>query len=307
MWWRHLDRCIGGLQTHAVDTVDVSELDEARFFSEFVHQGKPCLIKGAAKHWPAMDRWKDPTLLSGRLDNKNIWVERELDWTYGRRKHHEISSAVFFSEKLSADDDKYWYFLNQNFKPFECDLGRFSFLSYPLPKPRRYRPHRIFFYRKSYTDWHNHPTDEGLMTQIVGNKRTALMPPTRKTWDLMNGVLGHGSHLIHDNPKTFFERADVHVVEVCAGDSLYIPPHWWHAVQACGEAYGATVATTFRTPLSLLGSWQTPRARQMLFDLSPYRNASIHLASQLVVASLLSLSTLSRWVRGQAPPRYWTE
>jgi len=48
------------------------------------------------------------------------------------------------------------------------------------------------------------------------------------------------------------------------GDALYIPVYWWHAVQSMDDAFGATVAATFPTPLHVSGDIRSPIARRVL-------------------------------------------
>jgi hypothetical protein len=147
------------------------------------------------------------------------------------------------------------------------DVDTFPFLP-RLTSSRRYPRYRAFFYRNSYTDWHYHPVDEALMSQIVGTKEVLLLPPDSVTWNALTSVLRRNSHMcdFDFDQAPEFKRLRPHRVLVTPGDALYIPAFWWHAVESVEDKFGITVATTFRTPLQVCGDLSFPAARRIVLE-----------------------------------------
>lgn len=48
----------------SVPVVQADNLDEDNFLKNWVENNKPCLIKGAIRHWPAISKWR----------NKEYWI-----------------------------------------------------------------------------------------------------------------------------------------------------------------------------------------------------------------------------------------
>merc|ERR1712226_507937 len=78
-----------------------------------------------------------------------------------------------------------------------------------------------------------------LHVQLTGRKRFILFPP--EDWKHLypfpvHHDLDRRSMLDLDSPdeKLFpgWRGAHGHMVELCPGDALYIPPYWWHHVQS---------------------------------------------------------------------------
>src|SRR6185437_11463937 len=56
----------------AVPVLDADTLDEAFFRSEFVAQSRPCMIKGAVRHWPATTKWRDKEYLKAKAGHHDV-------------------------------------------------------------------------------------------------------------------------------------------------------------------------------------------------------------------------------------------
>jgi hypothetical protein len=131
-----------------------------------------------------------------------------------------------------------------------ADLGRVSFLSRAEPA-FSYVPARYFFYRNAGTTWHYHPFDETLMCQIVGSKKIGLIGTGTAFEEKLRRIFFQEDY--YSDPSAFAELAGEELPFVCAtleeGDSLYIPPLWWHGIVTLSEGFGATASVTWRSPL----------------------------------------------------------
>lgn len=262
-----------------VDTVSANQISEMEFFRDYVSQNRPCLIVGAAEHWPAFASWNSIEYLKQHTKNEDmstrsapfleypvteVTTEDALEkhkafaceempfHEFLRRASSEAGQLVVHSEPLDSS----------TFTALLADVGNFRFLSKPK-KSRGYVPIRAFFYRNSYTDWHYHPSDEALMTQVVGNKEVLLLPPDDRSWDTLDPVVRKKGYLYDIDLKEFPAVAHLqpYRVTVKAGDALYIPVYWWHAVASADDQFGITVAATFGSPLHVAGDLRYPLAR----------------------------------------------
>ncbi len=178
-----------------IDVVDARYLSPEQFQANYVNRCKPCVIRGAITHWPALARWQKIEYLTkalgvGEVDGVRSTPEMELRWrgdkwggnfaagvldtTQGRSK---LPVSEFFA-RIARLEHLFSYAQkmarNTIFGPLADDIGQISFLP-ELPPSRMYHQRRVFFFGKSYTDWHFHPTDETLMCQIGAAKRVALL------------------------------------------------------------------------------------------------------------------------------------
>jgi len=155
---------------------------------------------------------------------------------------------------------------NAPFHRMADDIEGFLFYENP-PKPLVYPDMRLFVYKGATTVWHIHHTDETLMCQIVGNKKVALLPPDEKTFEAVNEMFKNDKYLESEESIREYQNTikdlDLSIVEVKQGDSLYIPPFWWHVVIPSSNDFGVTLAKCWRTPLHVMGDISFPAVREM--------------------------------------------
>ncbi len=301
--------------------VDASSLTEETFHRDFVDRMRPCVVRNAARHWPAFARWRDPAYLSSKLGNPTVSVMMapmiefypkgysyaqiaaaydsriqtfsfdEFVKLVGEGKHDNIAfqggvSASLARERVECAGGE------GPLRPLVDDILGFPFVGDKRP-PRAYPRTRVFLYGRSYTDWHYHPTDETLMCQVLGAKEVLLLPPDRTTFETLMEIIpaAGGSYNIDlaRFPKAAALRPYRVVVE--PGDALYIPTFWWHVVESIDDAshpLGATVAWCWQTPFKLFDV-RIPGVRRSLAQmlLSPY-------APLAIAAAISSLARFNR-------------
>jgi hypothetical protein len=291
----------------SLDSINAEELTEEEFRRNYVEKNRPCLLKGAVKHWPAYRQWSSTAYLKEKTRNEKTFARSYpiSEYIFEAKgalkqqlieKNQAVTQEIMFHEFLDRVENEnesgqlviHSWPLQQGLALSELcsDIDSFPF----LPKPggsRFYPSYRAFFYRQSYTDWHYHPTDEALMTQVVGAKEVLLLPPDKHSWDALWPVARQKGYLFDIDTNQFPKIRDMHPyrVTVEAGDALYIPVFWWHAVESLDEKFGITVAATFQTPLHINGDLQYPAAREL------FRNAIITSRAPLIIgATAYSLS-----------------
>jgi hypothetical protein len=162
-------------------------------------------------------------------------------------------AAVSFAQaidRLQAEDTKVAIVATAAPTELLSDLGRFAFLSAAAPA-FSYAPARYFFYRNAGTTRHYHPFDETLMCQIVGAKKIGLLNTNTPSEDKVRRIFFQEDY--YDDASAFAALDGTVLPFLSAtlepGDSLYIPPLWWHGIVPVGDGFGATASVTWRSPL----------------------------------------------------------
>jgi len=199
-------------RAHDVDSVDVEQLDRDTFLRRFVDRNRPCLVRGAARHWPACAKWQSPEYLKAACCSAAVQVfhqpRPEGDATIlspekkrAIRQLIDDPTTMPFSEFVDlatsrCEDLPELFFLYSvrvgkglPLEALRADIGGYRFLT----EPRRtalniYPQNSIYLYRSAVTDWHYHATAEALQTQIVGTKEVILLPPSNVVWSYMRAI-----------------------------------------------------------------------------------------------------------------------
>jgi len=285
----------------SLSAIDATELTAQRFRRELLEPMRPCLIRGAVRHWPAFNKWKDVDYLRQCVGNPHVVVTTAplvqpphspvndeahrqgaffdllAELTSGRRGHYVLHAPLRSNSPLS---------------PLAEDVLGFPFLKMVRP-PFSYPPKRAYLYLDSYTDWHYHFTDETLMCQVKGTKEVLLLPPDRVSFDLLNSIRKSTGAMWNVDVRQFPQWANIRPFRalVSPGDALYIPTFWWHAVESVDGEFGWTVAWCWGTPLHLFDP-RLPGVRRTLHTSLGSRYAPLALAA--AAWSLLSLKRLGR-------------
>jgi hypothetical protein len=267
----------------ALESIDALHVTEAEFRRRHVDQNRPCLVKNAAVHWPACERWRDLAYLRGHSTNATVttrtcavsevsgWARPEVRERLQEQSRSAYRSTPFhdFLAQMESGDstliaDSCRFSKGAPIEAMRDDIGGVPFLAI-TPRSRVYPPHRVFLYRNSYTDWHFHPTDETFMTQVVGAKEVLLLPPDEPTWSALRPLIQDHGVLYDIDVQRFPDAGRLQPLRVVVepGDALYIPVFWWHAVESLDKAFGVTVAATFPTPLHVNGDWRFPVVRKL--------------------------------------------
>lgn len=275
-----------------VEVVRAEDLTEQRFFRDYVDRCRPCRIRGAINHWPAMRLWKSPDYLCDKVGAEKPVQARTYPRIEPLPMHEQnLATAIEipfgeFVRRATAPDCGYLVVhaytvampslreqrLLQKFplaasppesgllSPLRGDIAGFSFLAHARG-PGKYEPYRSFLFRNSYTDWHWHPEDEALMCQVQGPKEALLLAPDEAAWNCLSPILAeHGRTFDHDVADRF-AGLQFHRTVVEPGDALYIPVYWWHSVESIEDAMGVTVAASFRNGARHAGNLRYPAAR----------------------------------------------
>jgi Cupin-like domain len=264
-----------------IDSIPAGEVSAAEFHKHYVARNRPCRLIGAVKHWPAYQKWTSADYLREKVGDRTVTARTYPASEYIRHVKQPVQARLLEKKAASARTLSFLEFLdsaaNQSgqlviasarfsaggtLESLYGDMGAFAFLP-RLEGSVLYPSHRAFLYRESYTDWHFHPVDEALMTQVVGAKEVLLLPPDQLSWDALWPIACETGYLFDIDLRRFPLAAKLrpYRIVVEAGDALYLPAYWWHAVESVDEKFGVTVTATFKTPPHVRGDWQYPAAR----------------------------------------------
>lgn len=288
-------------RSRPLPVVDAEQLSEETFWDMYVSKHLPVLIKGAVASWPAVTQWKRPGYVEGRCGDAKAITFRTFNpipvvRNAGFMGREPIAECI--KEMRSASDTETLSIPAARLPPaLASDIGGYRFFDKRNSRPLHYPAKRIFIYKNASTEWHFHGFDETLTSQLVGSKRISLFRLTRSEWPQYEPLLKANFH--HMNGRERFFPADAQLTKyegvLEAGDSVYIPPVWWHGVDPVDAEVGMTLAHCFRSPLRRFGDWSDPVTRVCIRDLL----SKLRVPRALMAMGGISLSSLSRRFAGE--------
>ena len=246
----------GMKQAEPVAVLRAEDLPESVFFRDHVSNSRPCVIKGAVRHWPASRHWREADYLKNLCGHYDVlFFPHENHITFNRMMAEK--QDMRFDEALdrlhSAQTGVASLGLTQDFPEMRRDIGGFSFLTKAEPS-FFYSPVRYFIHRNAGSAWHYHPFDETLMCQVVGAKKVGLLNARTLFQKEVQEIFFREDYF--DDPFQFekLDHAGLRFFSAIVeeGDALYIPPLWWHGVSPVSESFGITAAVPWRSPLPVI-------------------------------------------------------
>ena len=231
-----------------VPSFEADALSESAFMREYISQSRPCVIRGAVRHWPASKKWRDREYLKSLCHHQVTYLPHE---NHVSMKRTEVGMRtvpfgeavdLIYSAQIAA-------FGTGAPSKLETDLGGFSFLTKGDPG-FLYPAIRSFFFRNAGSSWHYHPFDETLMCQVREPKKVGLLNVRNPLHQHIRRIFLKEDY--YEDPFAFegIVSADLQWFSASleTGDALYIPPLWWHGVIATSNEVGVTIPVVWRSP-----------------------------------------------------------
>ncbi|MDE2341308.1 MAG: cupin-like domain-containing protein [Alphaproteobacteria bacterium] len=247
------------LSSEASGIFRVEEISEETFLDEFFAPGRPVILGGLVRDWPAHKLWS-PHYLREKLGDATVAFQggRNDAATFERHKDSHTRQIGFaaYMDMIARDlgNDAYITAYNSAaneaaLAPLKDDLGRLDELL--THEPDRAEAMLWIGPKGTFTPLH-HDLTNNLLVQITGSKRVILASPA-ETPKLYNDI--HVFSEISDltspgNDLARYPRlceVRLHDLILEAGDALFIPIGWWHQITALAFSISATY-TNFKWP-----------------------------------------------------------
>lgn len=273
-----------------VPELDARTLTADVFNRDYVAHSRPCVIRGAVKHWAALEKWRDKEYLkrsSGQHPVSLLLCELHATKRRiaGRERTMTFAEAIDCLHSEQTERAILGFQIPTEILP---DIGDVAFLGKTEPAFWYHRA-RGFFYRRAGTAWHIHQFDETLTCQLIGSKKIGLVSSAHPFNMDLRYIFYTEDY--YDDPTAFAELDGVNLpwfsVTLEEGDALYIPPLWWHGVTPQTETFGITTALTWRSPPHVIANGIIRMARGEIDMFG--KNSAPHFESLVEVARKLGL------------------
>lgn len=301
-----LDAVLGKAEGNCA-RVHIQDLSPASF-SE-LYEDKPCIIEGMLDGWGARD-WA-PEALADRFGGAKFKcgdTEAGHKVTISLRAYHaytlaqEDDAPLYVFDEDFADEHRKTRALLDDFSPpevFQEDL--FQYLGEGARPPFRWI---LLGPRRSGSSIHIDPCSTAAWNTVIsGRKRWVLFPPGTPRHILKpaswlsarrSEAIDWFLHFAKDIPPQLPAHQQPMEVDCGPGDTIYVPPNWWHTVLNLDDTVAVTqnFVSTWNFPLV----WQelsTSRAKMSRQWLRTLQRVRPDLA-EMAVAARPTRATLSR-------------
>lgn len=253
-------------QTPGRGEIDRREhLDAQTFFRDYYAAGRPVVLTGMMRDWPALQRWT-PAYFEQQFGDTEVEVQfgRDSDPDYevnrdALRRKLRFGEFVRMVEEGGPGNDYYLVAGNE-----VIERSALSGLMADVPlfpgilEAYRARNSVFFWYGPAgtVTPLHHDPCNI-VLTQIRGRKKLKLYSPMQTP--LLYNELGVFSRVDAERPDLeaypHFAGAAAMETELAPGEALFIPVGWWHHVRSLDVAVSVS-ATCFAAPNSY--GWEMP-------------------------------------------------
>jgi tRNA wybutosine-synthesizing protein 5 len=232
----------------------LSSIDNEEFFENYYLKNQPVVVENFAKEWPAIQRW-DASYLSRNLNDAGIVCSQSS--TNKHPDFNNIRDNRYIPKSMNFDDYiKHICLASEEDIP-KIAINRLIFMS---GEKCDYRKHlnldglqddfivpqllplenlelgAIWIQGQNTQSWMHFDPFENLYVQIQGKKRLLLVPPEHSCGVYYNNKRNGYCELDAFEPDhdafPLYQSVPIYETELQAGEMLYIPIHWFHAVES---------------------------------------------------------------------------
>lgn len=230
--------------TDQIERIDAPSLEYFR--EHYLEPGKPVILTGITESWPASSKWTDEYLVDIAAD-RALNVTQMSDGNYVESTNVDLNLGEYIDALKSASENGERLYLAE--LPIEDYLPELlDDIVIPAYFDRTESSPKCFLYmgQSVFSQLHYHIFGSALLSPLRGYKKVRLIAPDQSRylykypWYSDNGNMSKTTSLEPD-PHTFpeFSKARFIDLELKAGESLFIPIYWWHAIT--NEAFNIAV------------------------------------------------------------------
>lgn len=212
---------------------------------------EPIIVSEGCLDMPAIRRWS-PEYLSQIFKDTPISIEiykdkKQMGETkvnkYQEKPFNEVINHIIQQKK------PYYYFAEIPISNYDHQIGTFlkSDIRTSLDDKRKPEEELIFMGYDSLSGCHLHINDDYILNQIIGTKTVYLYEYLDNPHLKMRSILSKNKNFIKDNFFTLdHQKLKVYKVVLYPGNSLIIPPWWFHAVK--GHQFSCSITKIYYRP-----------------------------------------------------------
>ena len=207
---------------------------------------KPTLLKGFCRDMKAVKKWNDVSYLKTNFMNAKVDVEyykTETDFETSISKIKSMRFNEYFDQMgdrtyvpdcslFDMSDDISENIFTDLINPNDVRIGLKNFDG-KIGIPDDYN---LYIGVNTKTGMHVHIEDDFMLNQVVGNKKIYFLD-----YEHLN-IKPFWNKYQNFSRENFFrmnwDKMDIYYAELEPGDSVCIPPWWWHAVESDGYSIG---------------------------------------------------------------------
>ncbi len=216
----------------------ISPIHKTKFFKEYVSLAKPVIIEGLVDEWPAFGKWSMQYFAERYAKVAPVTVKvkdgkHDFDLEHGTGIFNKPMEETL--KKIMAGNVSEGYAIGTTDEVFPQELRD----DYPTPgycADGKYLRARIFIGAKGTITETHQDLFENLYTVVKGSKRIYLFEPKDSIYPnsrfskLPNFARTDPENPDYENyPK--MRNAQPYVVDLKAGETLFLPSLWWHYVK----------------------------------------------------------------------------
>jgi len=230
------------LAAEPIDVVD--DIPPADFRARYFNRQRPVVIRGGARHWPAIDRWQ-PAYLKAKLAGRNLQLYGAKDGIHFDRKvtpfvkatQYTLPADVFVDRTFGLVQSDMVYYLRQqsiaHFPELSGDIEAPMFANRPISETC------LWIGGSGNVTSTHYDMNDNFLVQVSGRKRLLLFSSTQfdALYPMPAGTPNTSNYASVDvtDPDLAaypaFAKAQPFEAHLEPGDMLFIPVFWWHWVQ----------------------------------------------------------------------------
>lgn len=210
--------------------------------SELQNFNEPILIKNGCKDMLAVKKW-DIEYFKKNFNNVILPIEK-YNSVKNMNKLDKKNLKMKFNNYLDViDSDKLYYCAEVPLEEYfdKIDGIIYEDIEFDFDLKREPETHLLFLGKNKNSGCHLHIEDDFLLNQIIGEKIVYMFDYNDNPNIKMNEFYNNKSNFIKEDFFSLdFDKLNLYKVELEPGDSLLIPPWWWHATQGIGLSCSVT-------------------------------------------------------------------